>query len=254
MSSPHRFFALADWAIWATVGALLSFTAAGCGAPAGARGADGDSQSSGDEEDEDDGYDEDDYVDDRALTGGRWAPRASIARVEDIPRAGLVEERPSRTGAVRVIALIPMDGTGNHIIELIGLPALARDQVVASLRAAHDAPRWSGCAEVVFVADGEQYAIGDAIHELGATTLGVMESIQGRISVADLEAAAAGEALSVKSCEEQWELASGPTTLLEFVELFQALRPAQPAQPAQGEEDTSPDETEDPDPAIVDSP
>ncbi|RLB52024.1 MAG: hypothetical protein DRJ42_15775 [Deltaproteobacteria bacterium] len=242
MSALHR---LSAATLLIALGVLLSFTIAACGAPAGARRTDDDSESSGDE---DDGEDEDDYEDDLAITGGRWAPRASIARVEDIPRAGLVEERPSRTGAVRVIALLPVDGTGNHIIELIGLPALARDQVVASLRAAHDTPRWSGCTEVVFVADGEQYAIDDAVHELGVSTLGVMEAIQGRIPLAHLEAAAAGEALSVKSCEEQWELASGPAMLLDFVQRFQALRPAQE------EEDVSPAATESPNPAIVDSP
>lgn len=236
------------------LGAVSSVAAAGCGVPAGATRSTDDSETSGGEdEDEEEEEDEDEDEEDLAASGGQWAPRASLARVEDIPRAGLVEERPSRTGAVRVIALLPLDDTGNRLIELIGLPALAGDEVVASLRAAHDTPRWTGCSELTFVIPGTDFPVTDTTYEAGVSSLGVMEAIQGRLSVANLEAAAAGEALAVRSCEDGAELLQGPAVLADFLERFEALRPA-PGAAADPDGPDSADATPGEEPAIVNAP
>jgi hypothetical protein len=211
--------------------ALVGLGAWGCGAPAG-RGDDAaSSESAGDEEAQEDA---------RTFPGGTWAPRASLARVEDVPRAGKVEERPSRTGAVRLVALMPVDGTGNHMVEIVGVPALDSEQVVASLRASHVQPLWIGCDELVFVADGTEQAVDAARHDGGVSTLGVMEAIQGRIPLSRLDAAAAADVLVVKSCENEYAVADGPALLGQFVARFRELAaaPAVDAGPRETDEPT----------------
>jgi len=201
--------------------ALLACLCVGCGAPGGRGDGEGETATEGGEDDTTEETDAHDFV------GGTWAPRASLARVEDIPRGGRVEERPSRTGAVRLIALMPVDGTGNHIVEIVGLPALDPNVVVASLRAAHGQPLWVGCSELAFVADGAAQTVDGCRHEGGVTPLGVHEAIQGRIPVSRLETAGAATALVVESCENEYTVQDGPALLREFVSRFGELTVAQ---------------------------
>ncbi len=223
--------------IFLAIASVALLLAHGCGAPAGRGGA-------RDEEEASSSGDEDDIAEEESESiDGTWAPRASLARVEDIPRRGRVEERPSRTGAVRVIALLPVDGTGNHVVELVGLPALDRDVVVASLRASHAQPQWVGCDELAFVGDGQAQPVDDAQHEGGMTALGVQEAIQGRIPLSRLDSVASARDLVVKSCENEYAVDAGPVIFGEFVRRFRALT-AGPSDVGEAPEEEAEEEAE----------
>jgi hypothetical protein len=154
---------------------------------------------------------------------GGWAPRNSLARIEGVPIEGEIEERASGTGGVRLIAQLPASPRGDALVELLALPAFDRESIVLTVRAVHDAPRWTSCRSIELAASTETRTLADVEALEGSSAFGLVEGASARTDVETIRWLAASETARFTVCGEELRVEGGGATLTRFVERFAEL-------------------------------